>query len=208
MDPITIGRVLLIWMLLSLTLGNCALFKSWVHNIFLHNDSSIGFHLLLECNDTISKQTFGFYYHGPKCKYTFDHINFVNKIPSHNKGFKPLYKVLPICSLWSIYVAILSVISIFIFLISFTPSENSLMASLIVKESASNFLLLFSIFLLALPCTLSNLQALVLGVSEPIDGASTSSSFPWPRIGACCGGLEWSWVPCVTSSSFTSKVWT
>jgi len=93
MDPITIRRVLLIWMLLSLTLGNCALFKSRVHNIFLHNDSSIGFHLLLECNDTISKQTFGFYYHGPKCKYTFDHINFVNKIPSHNKGFKPLYKV-------------------------------------------------------------------------------------------------------------------
>jgi hypothetical protein len=93
MDPITIWRVLLIWMMLSLTLGNCALFKSWVCNFFLHNDPSIGFHFLLECNDTISKQTFGFYYHGPKCKYTFDHINFVNKIPSHNKGFKPLYKL-------------------------------------------------------------------------------------------------------------------
>ncbi len=39
------------------------------------------------------KQTFEFYYHEPKCKYTFDHINFVNKIPSHNKGFKPLYKI-------------------------------------------------------------------------------------------------------------------
>jgi hypothetical protein len=49
--------------------------------------------LMLKGNDTIMKQTFGFYYHGPKCKYTFDHINFVNKIPSHNKGFKPLYKV-------------------------------------------------------------------------------------------------------------------
>jgi hypothetical protein len=46
---------------------------------------------MLGCNDRTMNQTFGFYYHGPKCKYTFNHINFVNKIPSHNKGFKPLY---------------------------------------------------------------------------------------------------------------------
>jgi hypothetical protein len=92
MDPSTIRRVLLIWMMLSVTLGNCALFKSRVCNFFLHNGPSIGFHFLLECNDTISKQTFGFYYHGSKYKYTFDHINVLNKIPSHNKGFKPLYK--------------------------------------------------------------------------------------------------------------------
>jgi hypothetical protein len=48
---------------------------------------------MLECNDRTMKQTFGFYYHGPKCKYIFDDIKFVNKIPSHNKGFKPLYKL-------------------------------------------------------------------------------------------------------------------
>jgi hypothetical protein len=49
--------------------------------------------LMLECNDKTKKQAFGFYYHGPKCKHIFNHINFVNKIPSHNKGFKPLYKL-------------------------------------------------------------------------------------------------------------------
>jgi len=48
---------------------------------------------MLECNDRIMNQTFGFYYHGSKCKWTFNHINFVNKIPSHNKRFKPLYKL-------------------------------------------------------------------------------------------------------------------
>jgi hypothetical protein len=36
-------------------------------------------------------KTFEFYYHGPKCKYIFNHINLVNKIPSHNKAFEPLY---------------------------------------------------------------------------------------------------------------------
>ncbi len=57
------------------------------------------------------------------------------------------------------------------FFLSLTPSKNSLMALTIVKEPASNFLLLFSILLLALPCTPSNLQALDLGVSKPINGA-------------------------------------
>jgi hypothetical protein len=54
------------------------------------------FHSLVLCfkfNDRTMKQTFGFHYHGSKCKYTFDNINFVNKIPSHNKGFKPLCKL-------------------------------------------------------------------------------------------------------------------
>jgi hypothetical protein len=45
------------------------------------------------------------------------------------------------------------------------------MASTIVKEPTSNFLFLFSILLLALPYTPSNLQALVHGVSKPTDGA-------------------------------------
>jgi hypothetical protein len=48
---------------------------------------------MLECNGRTKRQTFGFYYHGPKCRHTFNHINFVNKIPSHNKGFKPIYKL-------------------------------------------------------------------------------------------------------------------
>jgi hypothetical protein len=46
LDPIIIRRVLLIWMLLSVTLENCALFKSGVCNFFFHNDPSIGFHFL------------------------------------------------------------------------------------------------------------------------------------------------------------------
>jgi hypothetical protein len=47
--------------------------------------------LILKCNDKTMNKTFEFYYHGPKCKYIFNHINLVNKIPSHNKAFKPLY---------------------------------------------------------------------------------------------------------------------
>ncbi len=58
-----------------------------------------------KCNDRTMNETFEFYYHGPKCKYIFNHINFVNKIPRHNKGFKPFYKLheinrTPYCS-WS-----------------------------------------------------------------------------------------------------------
>jgi hypothetical protein len=67
------------------------------------------------------------------------------------------------------------------------------MALAIVEEPASNFFLLFSIFLLVLPCTPSNLQALIFEVSKPTNGVWTSSSFPWPKIGACYGGLECSW---------------
>jgi hypothetical protein len=29
--------------------------------------------LILKCNDKTNKQTFWFYYHGPKCKYIFNH---------------------------------------------------------------------------------------------------------------------------------------
>jgi hypothetical protein len=68
-------------------------------------------------------------------------------------------------------VVILSVIFIIIFSIFFTLVENSLMASTIVEELASNFLFPFLILLLALSCTPNNLQALVLGVSEPTNGA-------------------------------------
>jgi hypothetical protein len=52
MDPIILERVLLIWMLLSMTLGNCALFKSSVHNFFLNNDLSIESHfpIIFKCN--------------------------------------------------------------------------------------------------------------------------------------------------------------
>ncbi len=45
------------------------------------------------------------------------------------------------------------------------------MASTIVEEPTSNFHFLFSIPLLALPYTLSNLQALILKMFEPTDGA-------------------------------------
>jgi hypothetical protein len=50
-------------------------------------------YMMLKCNDRTKKQTFGFYDHGPKCKYTLNHINFVNKIPRQNKRFQPLYKL-------------------------------------------------------------------------------------------------------------------
>jgi hypothetical protein len=48
---------------------------------------------MLKCDNITMKQTFGFYYHGSKSKYIFNHINFVKKIPSHNKRFKPMYKL-------------------------------------------------------------------------------------------------------------------
>jgi hypothetical protein len=44
------------------------------------------------------------------------------------------------------------------------------MASTIAKELAFNFLMLFSKKLSIFPYTPSNLQTLVLGVFEPIDG--------------------------------------
>jgi hypothetical protein len=56
MDPIIIGRVLLIWMLLFVTLGNYAFFKSWVRNYFLHNDPSIKFHFLPFLSTILSRK--------------------------------------------------------------------------------------------------------------------------------------------------------
>jgi hypothetical protein len=67
-----------------------------------------------------------------------------------------------LCSLWNIYVVVLSIISIFIFSISLTPFEISLMALTIAKEPAFNFLLLFSILLSNFPYTTSNLQTLAI----------------------------------------------
>jgi hypothetical protein len=56
MDPIIIGRVLLIWMLFCVTLGNFAFFKSRVRNCFLHNDPSIEFHFLLFLSAILSRK--------------------------------------------------------------------------------------------------------------------------------------------------------
>jgi hypothetical protein len=58
MDPIIIGRVLLIRILFSMTLGNSALFKSRVHNCFFHNDPSIGFHFLPFLSAILSRKRF------------------------------------------------------------------------------------------------------------------------------------------------------
>jgi hypothetical protein len=66
-----------------------------------------------------------------------------------------------------------------------------LRTSTIAKELASNFLLLFSILLLTLPCTPNNLQALVLGVFELykwsmnllfISMTKNMSSLWWTRV--------------------------
>jgi hypothetical protein len=41
MDSASFGQVFFIWMLLSITLGNCAISKSKVHNLLSNLDGSI-----------------------------------------------------------------------------------------------------------------------------------------------------------------------
>jgi hypothetical protein len=52
MDPVSFGQVFFIWMLLFVTLGNCAISKSKLHNVLSSLDGSIiGFKCLFNVLD-------------------------------------------------------------------------------------------------------------------------------------------------------------
>jgi len=49
MDLVSLGQVFLVWMLLSVTLGDCATSKSKVHNVLFSLDGSIISSMSFQC---------------------------------------------------------------------------------------------------------------------------------------------------------------